>query len=536
MRLLLLALSLFILGCQTKPGKIKETKQEDYAKLEPQTSAVQVSTTPAIPVAPAFQKLLHQLYQLAEDQRLPEPQLLVSSDSLYVASCKTRSNQIILEKNALSVCREFGKDSTALLGFLLGHELGHLLAQKQDQQADSHAFFNYYRNPGSGEADEGNADLYGLFLCRLAGFTQLEKQLPLFIERLYGRYRFPAKLPGYPSKVQRQAYTQWIGAKTDSLWQIWEAGLFLLSLKQFAESSACFEYLSRFYQGAEVWHNWGTAAALHAVQLQNRIKKTPYYPFLAEGTLRLESFRGPLSSEEEQLLTQQLQHALLALQMAQEQRPTHLHTQLNLMMVHLLRQDSEVALQLFQQTSKRLSSEQSLFYQTLIGLHQPGIDSATIASLTQLSKAKDALIANAALQNLQQIQEGPSASGWVTCPPLNFYPDQLNPAQLRRWNDPYLKLNPQYAIRWKSLQHSTLLTLLRHAPFQRSYLQIVHDPCPTPYTDLGGVGKRYLLPFNALSTSETKKHYAYTPDCGPALKIEANHLVHAWAHLLPSGW
>ncbi len=536
MRLLLLALSLFMLACQTKPSKINEAKREDYAKLEPQTSVVQGPTTPAIPVAPALQQLLHQLYQLAEDQRLPEPQFLVSSDSLYVASCKTRSNQIILEKNALNICRQFGKDSTALLSFLLGHELGHLLAQKQDQQAESHAFFNYYHNPGSSEADEGNADLYGLFLCRLAGFTQLEKQLPLFIERLYGRYRFPAKLPGYPSKVKRQAYTQWIGAKTDSLWQIWEAGLFLLGLKQFAEASACFEYLSRFYQGAEVWHNWGTAAAMHAIQLQNRIKKTPYYPLLAEGTLRLESFRSPLGPEEEQLLTQQLQHAFQALQLAQQQRPTHLLTQLNLMMVHLLRQDSKVALHLFQQAAKRLSPEQSLFYQTLIGLHQPGIDSATIVSLTQLSKAKDALIANAALQNLQLLRNESSASGLAPCPPLNFYPDQLNPAQLRRWNDPYLKLNPQYAIRWKSLQHSTLLTLLRHAPFQRSYLQIVHAPCPTPYSNFSGVGKRYLLPFSALSASGTKNHYAYTPDCGPALKIEPNQLVHAWAHLLPAGW
>jgi hypothetical protein len=239
-----------------------------------------------------------------------------------------------------------------------------------------------------------------------------------------------------------------------------------------------------------------------------------------------------LGPKEEQLLTQQIQHALLALQMAHEQRPAHLNTQLNLMMVNLLRQDSEVALQLFQQAAKRLSPEQSLFYQTLIDL----IDSAIIASLTQLSKAKDTLIANAALQNLQLLQEEPSASSLAPCPPLNFYPDQLNPAQLRRWNDPFLNLNPQYAIRWKSLQHSTLLTLLRHAPFQRSYLQIVHDPCPTPYTDFGGVGKRYLLPFSALSANGTKKHYAYTPDCGPALKIEPNQLVHAWAHLLPAGW
>ena len=183
-----------------------------------------------------------------------------------------------------------------------------------------------------------------------------------------------------------------------------------------------------------------------------------------------------------------------------------------------------------------LATKQFLFYQTLIGLHQPGNDSATIASLTQLSNAKDALIANAALQNLQHVQEGSSAAKPVTCPPLNFYPDQLNPAQLRRWNDPYLNLNPQYAIRWKSSQHSTLLTLLRHAPFQRVYIQIVHDPCPTPYTDFLGVGKRYLLPFSALSASRTKKHYAYTPDCGPALKIDPNHLVHAWAHLLPAGW
>jgi hypothetical protein len=179
------------------------------------------------------------------------------------------------------------------LSFLLGHELGHLLAQKQDQQAESHAFFNYYHSPGSSEADEGNADLYGLFLCRLAGFTQLEKQLPLFIERLYERYRFPAKLPGYPSKVQRQAYSQWIGAKTDSLWQIWEAGLFLLSLKQFAEASACFEYLSRFYQGAEVWHNCG---CLTRCSIAKSDQKNALLPLFSGGNPTTGIFSQPLGS------------------------------------------------------------------------------------------------------------------------------------------------------------------------------------------------------------------------------------------------
>jgi hypothetical protein len=533
MRPVLFFILLALMACQAEQPKTVVVSEKSQAKASPTVS--NLPSTISEP-SPFLQALVNRLYSIAEDQRRTVPQILLSNDSSSVASCKPRENQIILEVQALEVCRQFGADSTALLSFIIGHEMGHLFAHRSTSKS-IHAFFGYYRQSQTPQADEGNADLYGLFLCKLAGLAQVKKHLPQFIEKLYHRYHFDPNLPGYPSQKERQGYTSWIGSKTDSLWQVWESGLFLMGLQQYPVATACFEYIAQYYQGAEVWHNWGTAAALAAIQLRNRQEATPYYPLLATGLFRLEAFRGPLSSGETSELNTLLNTAKRALQMAHLQRPGYLSSTLNLLMIHLLNHEFEPAEQLLALHSNKLNAAQLLFFQTLIALHRQPNGAAYSSSFEQLSHTEDPHLAFAASQNYKLLQGEALNFSMGPCPVLDFYPDQLKPTLLKIPAQHFFTLNEQYELAWKTLPHSNLVKFRTLNQSTESGLQIVHQPCPSPFSDFTGVGGNWTVTNKAqLLTDGATIDYWYALPCQPSVKCNQRHQIEAWAFLLPTGW
>ena len=533
MRPVSLFLLIGLMACQAEPPKAVPAPDKSLAKAP--IAAPSVPPAIARP-APFLQALVKRLYRVAEDQRRAEPQILLSDDRSFVASCKPRENQIVLEVQALEVCRQFGPDSTALLSFIIGHEMGHLFAHRNTSKS-IHTFFGYYRQPHTPQAVEGNADLYGLFLCKLAGLAQVKKHLPQFIEKLYHRYRFDPNLPGYPSQQERQGYTSWIGSKTDSLWQVWESGLFLMGLQQYPVASACFEYISQYYQGAEVWHNWGTAAALAAIQLRNRQQATPYYPLLAAGLFRLEAFRGPLAPDETSELNDMINTAKKALQMAHLQRPAHLSSTLNLLMVHLLNHEIESAEQLLSLHSRKLNATQSLFFQTLIALHRQPNGTEFSARFEQLSHTEDPHLAFAAAQNYKLLQGEALNFSMGPCPVLDFYPDQLKPTLLKIPARHFFALNGQYELAWKVLPHSTLVKFRTLNQSTESSLQIVHQPCPSPFANFTGVGDHWTVTNKVqMLTDGSTYNYWYALPCQPSVKSNQRHQIEAWAFLLPPGW
>ena len=533
MRPVYLFLLIGLMACQAEPPKAVPMPGKSQAKASPTVSNLPGTISEP---SPFLQALVNRLYSIAEDQRRTVPQILLSNDSSSVASCKPRENQIILEVQALEVCRQFGADSTALLSFIIGHEMGHLFAHSSTSKS-IHAFFGYYRQSQTPQADEGNADLYGLFLCKLAGLSRVKKQLPQFIEKLYRRYHFDPNLPGYPSQKERQGYTSWIGSKTDTLWQVWESGLFLMGLQQYPVASACFEYIAKYYQGAEVWHNWGTAAALAAIQLRNRQQATPYYPLLAAGLFRLEAFRGPLAPDETSELNTLLKNAKRTLQMAHLQRPAYLSSTLNLLMIHLLNHEFEPAEQLLALHSNKLNAAQLLFFQTLIALHREPNGTKFSTSFEQLSHAEDPHLAFAATQNYQLLQGERSNLAPEPCPVLNFYPDQLKPALLKIPTQHFFALNEQYELAWKTLPHSNLVKFRALNQSTESGLQIVHQPCPTPFASFTGVGGNWTAIKQAhILTDGSTYDYWYAPPCQPSVKSNQRRQIEAWALLLPLGW
>lgn len=520
-----------LVGCHAEPSKtlggkpIKEKDQEE---------------TPTIPLKTEYasavlQRLTHRLYLAVGDQRRAEPRIVLSRDSQYVASCRQRENTIILEEKAFQLCRQFGKDSLALLGFLIGHELGHLLTFSKPSQT-SPAFLSYYRQQGADSGAEGNADLFGIFSCQLAGLSGVRKHIARFIDNLYAQYHFQESITHYPSKKERQAYTQWIGRKTDSLSQIWDAGLFLLTLQRYPESMACFDYILQYYQGAEVWHNLGTAAAMYSVQLQSlKQENLPYYPFMAEDQLRLQTFRGRLTPAEERTLHQNLDRAILALETAVQQRPQYLPSSLNLLMTYLLQGDLDKADRCFKKNTPLMTSDQYQFYKNLLALHHIPSSAELPKNFEKLSSAADPMIAQAAKRNLKILLGEPFNPAPIDCPLPSFYPDHLKPIHLKIPQSSFFRLSNTHQLALSALPHSQLLQFQTEDSDENLNLQIVYRPSPAPYAHFGGVGARWT-PQNVSPTILGKSTAFWHPSpCYPAIKTNKRNDIIGWALILPEG-
>lgn len=484
---------------------------------------------------PYLQSLMHGLYLAAEDGRVKEPRVVVNPLPEYVAFNQPRQSRIVIEEKALQVCRSFGPDSASLMAFIMGHEFAHLV-QRTDASHHAPATFGYYRK--GPESAEGNADMYSLLLCRMAGFTRVQEQLPDFIERLYQAYRFDEKLESYPPKRVRQSYARLIGMRTDTLLQIWDAGMFLLALQQYEAAEACFEYVKNYFPGAEVWHNLGTAAALTAAQWMRQIKPLQsHYPFLPEARIRLEYFRSP-TERLEASIEAELAIAREAFNICLRQRPASSTTLFNRILLHLLEGEKDAARNLLNRQTGRMSKAQSAFVQTALQTPTAGLpERESLEGMRRLALVTDPVISASARLNIAIWDGQPQDYAQRPCPPPPFYPDDLKPEDLRFAATAFLALSSRFRLAWRRLPNSILL---RFQPANRPetpiFLHVVCSPCPHPFNEVKDIGSRWK-PTAAASIRQSNAHsFWQLGPCLPAVKTDGRERIESWAYVLPEGF
>jgi len=123
-----------------------------------------------------------------------------------------------------------------------------------------------------------------------------------------------------------------------------------------------------------------------------------------------------------------------------------------------------------------------------------------------------------------------------SCPVLDFYSDQLKPTLLKIPAQHFFTLNGQYELAWKALAHSTLVKFRTLYQSTESGLQIVHQPCPSPFADFTGVGGNWTVTNKPqILTDGATIDYWYALPCQPSVKSNQRHQIEAWAFLLPPG-
>ena len=94
-----------------------------------------------------------------------------------------------------------------------------------------------------------------------------------------------------------------------------------------------------------------------------------------------------------------------------------------------------------------------------------------------------------------------------------------------------------YELAWKTLPHSNLVKFRALNQSTESGVQIVHQPCPTPFANFAGVGGNWTAIKQAhILTDGSTYDYWYAPPCQPSVKSNQRRQIEAWALLLPLGW
>ncbi|MDX2136045.1 MAG: hypothetical protein SFV52_14770 [Saprospiraceae bacterium] len=258
--------------------------------------AISAREAPEPAITHTADQVLNKLYQANGNQIFLKPRIEWSSDTRSVAAFKRRSNTIVLEEKAYTVCRSFGKDSLSALAFILGHELSHAYQEDGWNLAET-SFLAHGYTPNSSSMLEKSADIGGVFMAYLAGYRTVEI-LPGLLDRLYEAYGLKNKtLTGYPPLDERMAAGREVQTLTRELITVFETGVLLSPAGQYEIAASCFDYVKLHYKGREVYNNLGVNNLLQALNFTESTPDVYAYPLELEWQTRLKKPRTTRGEE-----------------------------------------------------------------------------------------------------------------------------------------------------------------------------------------------------------------------------------------------
>lgn len=429
-------------------------------------------------VPAVLKQVLDQVYEAGGDYRWAKPNIRLAKSASFVATFRPRSNEILVEEKALKACRSLGKDSTAMLAFLIGHELSHFYDNEGKKSGVSTNFLAFDHHHEGDLQSEINADLRGIFLCHVAGYDRIRALLPEFIERVYSNYQMKeSELTNYPPKRERQAHAMLVQNRADTLFHVFQAATYLTGFGKYTEATACYDFLLQYYNGAEVFNNLGVLNAMQAMQVGGKYPDTLWYPLELDVYTRLEAARrNMLTLMEEKQRKALLVKALQQIEAALEMNPDYKAAYANRLCVKLLLgQNEEVASAL--QNSKSLVKGDLKKLLSAILKAQTGEDREGVEQAFQkLANSNDQQVAtvakfNAAVMSKQEIK---AISQSCKIKDANNYLDGVKNRDLRSHGGFALDKEGKLLIQWQEKQHSTFYLFNRAG--QRSAFQVINSP------------------------------------------------------------
>lgn len=289
----------------------------------------------------------------ANTKSSPALKILPKSASKVVAQYITYPTPTIqIDETLYDICMSLGKDSANALAIILGHELAHYY--------NDHSWCSDYafalRNSTLGNTlnkvskeskieKESIADSYGLFYSTLAGYKPFDVFNPL-LDKIYKQYKLPEIVPGYPSKKERKDINKVQKRKIDGLVPVFEAGLVLQHLKYYEEAAACFEYLTKFFPGREMYNNYGVSKLSQALNYKPQETVSFIYPIEIDASSRIYSHteRGDDTLNKENRFKELIQDAKTAFEKAISLDPKYVKSYINLACLYDIRGNYQAAL------------------------------------------------------------------------------------------------------------------------------------------------------------------------------------------------
>jgi hypothetical protein len=243
-----------------------------------------------------LQKVFEDLvYAYGNTRGAPSLQLVAKKNSEnFPASYSTTDGPIIkVEEQVFDLCMQMGADSLDALSIIVSHELAHYYSDHT--WCTDYSYFIRHtplgkrimqQSKGDQLTYETQADNYGLFYCRIAGYSPFGIYDRL-IDRIYSIYKLPSAAKGYPSKEERKMIARQAQERMRGLYPVYDAGLLLLYLNELRAAESCFDYLVKYFPSREMYNNLGIAKFLYALSLKPHDPVNFIYPVDIDPVSRL---------------------------------------------------------------------------------------------------------------------------------------------------------------------------------------------------------------------------------------------------------
>jgi tetratricopeptide (TPR) repeat protein len=229
------------------------------------------------------EKVYANIIKAVGDSKNLIPELCIRDRVKRVASFHKKNNQIILEIKAIEICSSMGKHKEGALAFLLGHELSHFYQDHDWKEVGfGTSFFSDNATYNSHAQEEKDADLYGAFLARLAGY-EIDAIIPLLIENIYKGYCFDDEsMSNYPPLTIRLNAAIEACSLNSDLVDIFDAANYFMVAGKYGAAKASYEYLLQFIKHKEIYNNLGLSQFALAINIPSRNNFHFEYPMEIE--------------------------------------------------------------------------------------------------------------------------------------------------------------------------------------------------------------------------------------------------------------
>ncbi len=309
------------------------------------------------------QEILERLFKVTNNKRLSftAPKVVVKDEMKAVAAFYPLKNEIILEKKAYEICREFGQDSLSALAFILGHELTHSFQMEIIQNKQQTSYMAYHKHYEGSHKLEKGADISGAFNAYLAGY-KTEGIVGKLIEKLYDTYQLDDHIANYPSKQERIHTADEVASIVKDLVQIYEVAAYLSSIGEFKFAAACYEKILEYYQGSEIYNNLGVCYAMQAMTFSEKDYDFYLYPFEIDQNARIKKPKTDIggkdmASTEKRVRIKFLTRALNSLNEALSMDQTYFLADINIICVKTLLEDYSGAINHYHQKAMNVRGD-----------------------------------------------------------------------------------------------------------------------------------------------------------------------------------
>ena len=213
-------------------------------------------------------EVYQKLVEARGDFRFEVPTFYVSTGSSKVAFISADSKSIVIEEQALELCKKQGENFENALAALLGHELIHFYEKHlwKDEFTTDFQGLDISTTLSSFQdrvLNETQADYLGGFLAYSAGYKVFDG-LPHLLDQVYKTYRLKDEMRGYPSLKDRQTLATRSVDKLKGLVEIFEMANMMTAIGRYDEARALYRQILGDYQGREIYNNLGIVTLLEA--------------------------------------------------------------------------------------------------------------------------------------------------------------------------------------------------------------------------------------------------------------------------------